>query len=120
VRTSPRWCRRSSGAWTCRIGVAFALLAAFGLPATLPLAGLVVVAGGMSTLVPATPGGAGTQQLLIVLVLQQTATAASALAFSIGMQVGLTAVNTAIGLLGMLLVVRTLRPAEVRAALRAR
>jgi uncharacterized membrane protein YbhN (UPF0104 family) len=108
------------GAWSCRVGVAFALLAAFGLPATLPLAGLVVVAGGLSTLVPATPGGAGTQQLLIVLVLQQTATAASALAFSIGMQVGITLVNTAIGLLGMLLVVRTLRPAEVRAVLRPR
>ena len=34
--------------------VAFAMLAAFGVPATLPVAGLVVVASGMSTLVPAT------------------------------------------------------------------
>ena len=106
------------GAWACRVGVAFALLASFGLPATLPLAGLVVVAGGMSTLVPATPGGVGTQQVLIVLVLQHTATAASALSFSIGMQVGVTLVNTLVGLVGMALVLRTLRPAAMRAAVR--
>jgi uncharacterized membrane protein YbhN (UPF0104 family) len=102
------------GAWACRIGVAFALLAAFGLPATLPLAGLVVVAGGMSTLVPATPGGVGTQQVLIVIVLQKTATAASALSFSIGMQAGITIVNTLVGLAGMALVLGTLRPAAMR------
>ena len=62
-----------------------------------PIAGLVVVASGMSTLVPATPGGAGTQQLLIVVALQQVASAASALSFSIGMQVGVTLVNTIVG-----------------------
>ena len=72
-------------AWACRLGVTFAMLAAFGVPATLPIAGLVVVASGMSTLVPATPGGAGTQQLLVVVALQQVASAASALSFSIGM-----------------------------------
>lgn len=122
LRTPRRYLRTvvpaQLGAWACRIGVAFALLAAFGLPATLPLAGLVVVAGGMSTLVPATPGGAGTQQVLIVLVLQQTATAASALSFSIGMQVGVTVVNTLVGLAGMALVLGTVRPTAVRAAMR--
>jgi uncharacterized membrane protein YbhN (UPF0104 family) len=107
-----------AGAWACRIGVAFAMLAAFGVPATLPVAGLVVVAGGMSTLVPATPGGAGTQQLLIVVALQQVASAASALSFSIGMQVGITVVNTLIGLLALTLVFGTVRPAAIRAGLR--
>lgn len=107
-----------AGAWLCRIGVAFAMLAAFGVPATLPIAGLVVVAAGMSTLVPATPGGAGTQQLLIVVALQQVASAASALSFSIGMQVGITLVNTTLGLLAMTLVFRTMRPAAIRTALR--
>jgi uncharacterized membrane protein YbhN (UPF0104 family) len=106
------------GAWTCRIGVAFALLAAFGLPATLPLAGLVVVAGGLSTLVPATPGGAGTQQVLVVYALQQTAAAASILTFSIGMQVGITVVNTLAGLAGLALLAGAVRPAALRAALR--
>jgi uncharacterized membrane protein YbhN (UPF0104 family) len=106
------------GAWGCRIGVAFALLAAFGLPATIPLAALVVVAGGLSTLVPATPGGAGTQQLLVVYALQKTASAASALSFSIGMQVGITVVNTVVGLASLALVFKTLRPSVIRASLR--
>ena len=107
-----------AGAWVCRLGTAFALLSAFGVPATLPIAGLVVVAGGASTLVPATPGGAGTQQLLIVVALQQVASAASALSFSIGMQIGLTAVNTVVGLAAMALLFGTLRPAAIRAGLR--
>jgi uncharacterized membrane protein YbhN (UPF0104 family) len=106
-----------AGAWVCRVGVAFAMLAAFGVPATLPIAGLVVVAGGMSTLVPATPGGAGTQQLLIVVALQQVASAASALSFSIGMQVGVTLVNTMLGLFAMALVYGTVRPAAIRTRL---
>jgi uncharacterized membrane protein YbhN (UPF0104 family) len=106
------------GAWACRIGVAFSLLAAFGLPATIPLAALVVVAGGLSTLVPATPGGAGTQQLLVVYALSTTASAAQALSFSIGMQAGVTIVNTLVGLAGMALVLRTLRPSAVRAVVR--
>ena len=100
------------------LGVAFAMLAAFGVPATLPVAGLVVVASGMSTLVPATPGGAGTQQLLIVVALQQVASAASALSFSIGMQVGVTLVNTIVGLAAITLVFGTMRPAAIRAGLR--
>jgi uncharacterized membrane protein YbhN (UPF0104 family) len=106
------------GAWACRLGVAFSLLAAFGLRATVPNAALVVVAGGLSTLVPATPGGAGTQQLLVVYALQKTASAASALSFSIGMQVGVTIVNTFVGIAGLALILRTLRPTAVRAAIR--
>lgn len=106
------------GAWACRLGVAFSLLAAFGLPATLPFAAVVVVAGGLSTLVPATPGGAGTQQLLVVYALHTAVSAASALSFSIGMQVGITLVNTIVGIAGLALLLGTLRPTAVRAALR--
>lgn len=106
------------GAWGCRLGVAFAMLAAFGLPATVQLAAVVVIAGGVSTLVPATPGGAGTQQLLVVYALHSAVSAASALSFSIGMQLGITAVNTLVGLMGLALLLGTLRPTAVRAALR--
>jgi len=124
ILASPRlYLRRvvpyQAGAWACRLGVAFAMLAAFGVPATLPIAGLVVVASGMSTLVPATPGGAGTQQLLIVIALQQVASATSALSFSIGMQVGVTVVNTLLGFAAITLVFGRLRPAAVREALRS-
>ena len=123
ILASPRvYLRRvvpyQAGAWACRIGVAFAMLAAFGVPATVPIAGLVVVASGMSTLVPATPGGAGTQQLLIVVALQQVASAASALSFSIGMQVGITLVNTIVGVVAIMLVFGTMRPTAIRAGLR--
>lgn len=107
------------GAWTCRVGVAFCLLAAFGLPATVQNAALVVVVGGLSTLVPVTPGGAGTQQLLVAFALHGTVSTAAALSFSAGMQVGVTAVNTLVGLAALMLIFRTLRPLEaVRAARR--
>jgi uncharacterized membrane protein YbhN (UPF0104 family) len=107
-----------AAAWVCRLGVVFAMLSAFGMSATVPIAGLVVVASGISTLVPATPGGVGTQQLLIVVALQHVASAGSALSFSIGMQVGVTVVNTLIGLAALLVVFGTLRPATIRAGLR--
>ncbi len=105
----------SSPAGPAASGSPSALLAAFGLTATLPLATVVVLAGGLSTLVP-TPGGAGTQQVLLVYALRQTATAASALSFSVGMQFGITTVNTLVGLIALMILFRTLRP---RAALRA-
>jgi uncharacterized protein (TIRG00374 family) len=106
-------------AWACRIGVAFALLAAFGLPASVQVAALIVVVGGMATLVPATPGGIGTQQVMIVYLLHETVSAANALAFSIGMQATITLVNTLIGLTAVMLIFRTVRPfAAVRTVAR--
>jgi uncharacterized membrane protein YbhN (UPF0104 family) len=106
-------------AWGCRLGVAFCLLGAFGLPATVQNAVLVVVVGGLSTLVPVTPGGAGTQQVLVAFALHGTVSTASALSFSVGMQVGVTVVNTIVGLTALMLIFRTLRPADaVRAARR--
>jgi uncharacterized membrane protein YbhN (UPF0104 family) len=121
LRTPSRYLREvaapQAAAWACRIGVAYCLLAAFGLTATVPLAMLVVVAGGLSTVVP-TPGGAGTQQLLLVYALRETATAAAALSFSVGMQVGITTVNTFVGLCAVMILFRTLRPATALRAVR--
>jgi glycosyltransferase 2 family protein len=104
------------GAWISRIGAAFFLLAAFGLPASLRLATLVVVLGGLSTLVPATPGGMGTQQLLLVYALHGTIAAATALSFSIGMQVTVTVTNTLIGVIAAMVVFKTVRPLGALAA----
>lgn len=106
------------GALICRVGVVFALLAAYDLTPSVLLAGLVVVAGSISTLVPVTPGGAGTQQLLTVYVLQNVATAAGALSFSIGMQVGITAFNTLVGIVALAFIFGTFRPAAIHAGLR--
>jgi uncharacterized membrane protein YbhN (UPF0104 family) len=123
LRTPGRYLREvvalQLGAWVCRIAVTFFLLAAFGLPATLPLAALVVVVSGVAGLVPVTPGGVGTYQALVVYALHETVSTASALSFSIGLQAGVTIANTLLGLTAMMLLFRTLRPAEaVRAGLR--
>jgi glycosyltransferase 2 family protein len=124
LRTPARYLKTvvtvQAAAWASRIGAAFFLLAAFGLPASLRLAALVVVLGGLSTLVPAAPGGMGAQQLLIVYALHGTVAAATALSFSIGMQVTVTAVNTVVGAVAAMIVFRTLRPVgAVAAAIRA-
>ena len=102
-------------AWSCRVGAAFFLLAAFHVPATIPAAVLVVVVGGIAAASP-TPGGAGTQQLALAFVLSATASTASIVAFSVGMQLAVTTLNVAIGLTALMLTFRTLRPA---AAIRA-
>jgi uncharacterized membrane protein YbhN (UPF0104 family) len=105
-------------AWCCRVGVVICLLAAFGLPATVAVAALVMVVAGASTVVPLTPGGAGTQQVLLAVALSQTASAAAVVSFSVAMQVSITAVNALLGVLAAMAVCRTLRPLRaVRTAL---
>jgi uncharacterized membrane protein YbhN (UPF0104 family) len=99
------------GAWLCRIGVVVCLLAAFGLAAGPLVAALVMILCGLSTLVPLTPGGAGTQQVMLAYALSQTATAAAVVSFSIGMQAGITAVNALLGVAAAMVAFRTLRPA---------
>jgi len=98
-------------AWTCRIGAAYFLLAAFHVPATISAAVIVVMVGGLSTLVP-TPGGVGTQQVLLAYVLHATASTATLVTFSLGMQATITTLNTLIGLTAAMLMLRTLRPAS--------
>lgn len=103
-------------AWSSRIGVVWLVLAAFGIRASLATAALVVVLNGASTLVPV-PGGAGTQQVLAAYALQGAVSAATAVSFSLGMQLGVTAVNVTVGLVAMMLLFRTVRPAgAVRSA----
>ena len=123
LRTPGRYARRvaavQAAAWTCRIAVIYLLMAAFGLPATVPGAALVMVLCGASTLVPLTPGGAGTQQVMLAFALSEAATAAAVLSFSIGMQAGVTAVNAILGLLASMVAFRTLHPlAAIRAGIR--
>jgi uncharacterized membrane protein YbhN (UPF0104 family) len=88
----------------------YCLMLAFGLQATVPRAALVMVLCGASTLVPLTPGGAGTQQVMLTYALGQIATATAVLTFSIGMQAGITAVNTLLGVVAAMITFRTVRP----------
>ena len=105
-------------AWLCRVGVVLCLLAAFGLPATVPVALLVIVLGGVSTAVPGAPGGLGTQQLLLVYALREVASAATVATFSLGMQAGITVVNALVGLVAAMFVFRTHRPVAAIRTLR--
>ena len=106
-------------AWVCRVGAAFFLLAAFGLPATLVTAVIVVMVGGLSTVVP-TPGGVGTQQVMLAYLLHATASTATVVSFSLGMQAAVTTLNAFLGAAAVMLMFRTLRPASaIRSHIRA-
>jgi uncharacterized membrane protein YbhN (UPF0104 family) len=107
------------GAWACRIGVVYFVLQAFRIEAGLETALLVVVLNGLSTAVPV-PGGAGSQQILATYALQGVISTAAAVSFSVSMQVGVTAVNTAVGLAATMLLFRTMRPIAAARSARAR
>jgi glycosyltransferase 2 family protein len=96
-------------AWACRIGVAFLVLSAFGIQAGLATAAVVVLFNGLSSVVPV-PGGVGTQQVLTAYALRGVVPLAGAVSFSVGMQIGVTVVNTLVGLTALMLMLRTLRP----------
>ena len=96
--------------WFFRVASAFQMLVAFGIEASVRNALLVLVVGAISTLLPLTPGGVGTQQGLIVLVLAGTASRGSLLAFSVGAQVTVTVTNGVVGLIALALMVRHFSP----------
>lgn len=97
-------------------GVVYFVMEAFPIETGVATAVLVVVLNGAATALPV-PGGAGSQQVLATYALQGVVSAAGAVSFSLSMQVGMTAVNTAVGLAAVMLLFRTLRPlAALRAA----
>jgi uncharacterized membrane protein YbhN (UPF0104 family) len=95
--------------WILRLGTIFFMLRAFGVPATVHNALLVQVTQSLSTLVPLTPGGIGTEQGLIVYVFAGKANAAAVLSFSVGMKATLIAVNVLVGFAAIAIMLRTLR-----------
>ncbi len=105
-------------AWGCRVGVVFLVLHAFHIDVGPMTAVLVLVLSGASTAVPV-PGGAGTQQVLAAYALQGATSLAGAVSFSVGMQVGVTVVNTLVGVIATMVLFRTLRPLAAMRAVRA-
>ena len=100
--------------WGCRLGSAFFLLEAFNVNATLENALLVLVVGSISTLLPFTPGGAGAQQALLVIVLAGAATSSVLLAYSVGAQITVTIVNVIVGFVALFLLFGGLRWSHIR------
>src|SRR5207302_10924940 len=87
----------------------FFFLRAFGLPGTVHNTLLSQVVQSLSTLLPFTPGGAGTEQGLLVYVFHGKLSASALLSFSVGQKITLTVVNVALGAAALAVMVRTLR-----------
>lgn len=96
-------------AWVCRVGVVCLALEAFRVDAGLETAVLLVVLNGASTAVPV-PGGAGSQQVFAAYALQGVLSTAAAVSFSVSLQVGITVVNTSVGVIALMVLFRTMKP----------
>jgi uncharacterized membrane protein YbhN (UPF0104 family) len=84
-------------AWMLRVLAMYCFLHAFHIDAQMNHAALALLAGSVTTLVPLTPGGVGTQQALLVVLLAGVATPTAVLSFSLGTQLVITVVNVTLG-----------------------
>jgi len=99
--------------WVLRIASLYWFLRAFHVHASIHNALLAQVVDSLSTLLPFSPGGAGTKQGLLVYVLHEQASAAQLLAFSVGQYVAVTAFNVVIGAVAIFTSLGTLRLRKV-------
>lgn len=95
--------------WAFRLVSAYYFLKAFSIPASLENALLVLVVQGLSTMLPFTPGGAGTEQGLIAYIFKDEATTTALLSFSVGMKIAIVIVNAALGFAAIGIMLRTFR-----------
>jgi uncharacterized membrane protein YbhN (UPF0104 family) len=105
--------------WVFRIASLFFFLRAFGVTANVHNALLAQVVDSLSTLFPATPGGAGTKQGLTEFLFRgRGASHTLLLAFSVGMNIAIVVVNLVLGLAAVGLMAKTLSFKKLRAASR--
>jgi uncharacterized protein (TIRG00374 family) len=98
--------------WTLRFIAIYWFLRAFGIPASFHSALLVQVAQSLSTVFPFTPGGAGTEQALIVFMLKNAIKGIQSsplVAFAVGMKLTVLVVNVVIGFSAIAIMLKTLR-----------
>lgn len=96
--------------WALRLTVIWFFLGAFGIEQSIRNVLLVQATQSLATLIPATPGGIGTEQAFILYAFRDAGIARSTLlAFSVGMRLTLTVVNVVVGFTAVLLTLRTLR-----------
>ena len=106
-----------SVSWVLRAGSVYYFLRAFNVHASVHNALLAMVVDSLATLFPATPGGAGTKQGLIVFLFAGQAINRSALlAFSVGLNIATVVFNVVLGGLALYGMARTLSWRRVRAA----
>ena len=105
------------GDWLLRFATIWFFLGAFGIPQSIGHVVLVQATMSMSTLVPATPGGIGTEQALLVYAFRDVGVARSTLlAFSVGMKLTITVINVVVGFLAIFLTLGTVRYRSVVSA----
>jgi uncharacterized membrane protein YbhN (UPF0104 family) len=96
--------------WALRIASVWFFLDAFHVPTTARNVMLVLAVQSLSTLLPFTPGGIGTQQGFLLYAFRDTAVPrAQLVSFSVGMQLATQAFTFAVGLIALLLLARTVR-----------
>ena len=95
--------------WGLRLATIYWLLRGFGLVASARNVLLVQVTQSLSTVLPLTPAGIGTEQGLLVYVFSGKAAATKVLSFSVGMKLSLMTVNLVVGFAAIALMLRTLR-----------
>jgi uncharacterized membrane protein YbhN (UPF0104 family) len=105
--------------WCFRLATLYFMLRAFHLPATIHNALLVQIAQSLSTLLPITPGGAGTEQGLLLYLFRGKAARSSLLSFSVGTHIAIVVVNVVLGLLAIVLMTRTLKLRRLRESAKA-
>jgi uncharacterized protein (TIRG00374 family) len=106
--------------WVFRLGTLYFALDAFGVHASIHNALLAQVVDSLATLFPATPGGAGTKQGLIVYLFRGQAISKSLLlAFSVGLNIAITIVNLLMGFAAIGLMAKTLSFRNLRRRSRA-
>jgi uncharacterized membrane protein YbhN (UPF0104 family) len=112
----PRYFRQVASwqalSWGFRLASVYFFLRAFGVPASLHNAVLVLVVQSLSTLLPFTPGGVGTQQGLLVYIFNhagKNVAGALLLSFSIGMYIATTVLNVVVGFAALFAMLRTFR-----------
>jgi uncharacterized membrane protein YbhN (UPF0104 family) len=96
--------------WGLRFATIWFFLGAFGIHQSLGNVLLAQAATSLATLVPATPGGIGTEQALLVYAFRGESVARSTLlAFSVGMRLTITVVNVVVGFTAIFLALGTVR-----------
>jgi uncharacterized protein (TIRG00374 family) len=95
--------------WGLRFVTIGFFLRAFDIDPSVRNVLLVQVTISLAGLVPATPGGIGTEQAFLVYVFRGTAPRSTLLAFSVGMRITLTVVNVIVGFGAILATLGTLR-----------
>ena len=119
LQDRPRFLRRvilpQAISWVFRIASLYFFLKAFGVTANIHNALLAQVVDSLSTLFPATPGGAGTKQGLTEFLFRGRGVSHTLLlAFSVGMNIAIVVVNLLMGLIAIGLMARTLSFKQLR------